>query len=524
MKRFMKRFYLLLLAALLFKAMGYAQKQPNIIFIMSDDHAMNAISSYEGRLARVAPTPNIDRIAKEGMIFENMMCTNSICTPSRAAILSGQYSQLNGVYTLKDDYQPEADNLAKQLQAAGYATAMVGKWHLHKEPQGFDYYNVLPGQGRYFDPIFKEKGKEWKDHKKGGEEYPGYVTDVTTDIALEWLDNNSSGEKPFFLMLHQKAPHGLWESAPRHDGYLKDVEIPEPESLYDNQNHGPLESKKFGTSISLRNPRRNMVDQTSSEKWPTGTIDTTGMSFQEKTHTAYQKYLKDYLRCVKAIDENVGRVLDYLDQKGLAENTIVVYTSDQGQFLGEHDYFDKRWMYEESLHMPFLIRYPKEIKAGTVNKDICLNIDFAPTFIDFAGKETPTWMQGESFRSHLNGKKPKDWRKSMYYRYWMHMSAHDNPAHYGIRTDRYKLIFFYGLPLDAKGAEKLKTQAYWEFYDLKKDPNEMNNLYNDPKFAKKINDLKKELLMLKKKYKDTDNRYPELEALRKEMWNNKPKM
>lgn len=507
-----------LVGAAMLSLTAMAQKQPNIVYIMADDHALNAISSYGGRLAELAPTPNIDRIANEGMIFTNMMCTNSICTPSRAAILSGQYSQLNGVYTLKDDYNLEADNLAKQLQTAGYTTAMVGKWHLHKEPSGFDYYNVLPGQGRYFDPVFKEIGKPWKDHKKGGEIYPGYVTDVTTDIALEWLDKNASKEKPFFLMLHQKAPHGLWESASRHAEYLKNVEIPEPESLYDNQNHGPLEGKKYGTSISLRNPRRNMVDQTSSKKWPTSTIDTTGMTYKEKTHAAYQKYLKDYLRCVKAVDENVGRVLDYLDRNGLTENTIVVYTSDQGQFLGEHDYFDKRWMYEETLHMPFLIKYPKEIEAGSVNDDICLNIDFAPTFIDFAGADKPKAMQGKSFRKNLKGKTSKSWRKAMYYRYWMNMAHHDNPAHYGIRTEAYKLIFFYGLPLGTTGAEPVEIDPYWELYDINNDPQEMNNLYGNPKYTKLTKKLKKELLKLKKEYKDTDDKYPQLEQLRQDNW------
>lgn len=509
---------LLLLLIFIISINGIAQDRPNIIFMMSDDHAVNAISCYKSRLAKVAPTPNIDRIAEEGMRFTNVMCTNSICTPSRAAILSGQYSQLNGVYTLNDDYNPEANNVAKQLQKAGYQTAMVGKWHLHKVPKGFDYYNVLPGQGLYFDPLFKEKGDTWVDHAKGGKQYEGYVTDVTTDIALEWLDKKRDKGSPFFLMLHQKAPHADFQFAERHKDYLENVEIPTPKSLWENENHGCPIGERYGSSVSQRMKRRNMVDRLSSDWWKTGKIDTSGMSYDEKTYAAYQKYTKEYLRCVKAIDENVGRVLDYLDKNDLAENTIVIYTSDQGQFLGEHDYTDKRWMYEESLHMPFLVRYPKEIKAGRVNDDICLNIDFAPTFLDFAGIDKPEQMQGRSFREILKENTPKDWRRSMYYRYWMHMAHHDNPAHYGIRTERYKLIFFYGLPLGKKGAVKKATDPYWEFYDLKKDPLEMNNLYGNRKYEKQVTELKNELLQLKKQLKDSDDKYPELAEIRKKYW------
>ncbi|MDC1105874.1 sulfatase [Prolixibacteraceae bacterium] len=497
--------------------LGKAQR-PNIIFIMSDDHATNAISCYGGRLSDVAPTPNIDRLANEGMRFNNVMCTNAICTPSRAAILSGQYSQVNGVYTLADDYDPEADNVAKQLQKAGYETAIVGKWHLHKEPKGFDYYNVLPGQGRYFDPLFKEKGDKWLDRSKGGKEYPGYVTDVTTDIALDWLKNKRDKNTPFYLMLHQKAPHASFEFATRHKNYLKGVEIPSPKSLWDNEEHGCPKGERYGSSVSQRLKRRNMVDRMSSSWWKTGCIDTTGMSYEEKTNAAYQKYLKDYLRCVKAIDENVGRLLDYLDTSGLVSNTIVVYTSDQGQFLGEHDYTDKRWMYEESLHMPFLVRYPKVVKKGSVNNDICLNIDFAPTFLDFAGVNQPDQMQGNSFRQILNGKTPKDWRRSMYYRYWMHMAHHDNPAHYGVRTDRYKLIFFYGLPLEKRGAVSKPTEPYWELYDLKKDPLEMNNIYGHKRYRKVVYKLKKELLQLKQKYKELDEDLSEMVDVTTNNW------
>jgi len=521
-----KTYCLFLVFCALFCSKGITQnttinsqdQRPNILFIMSDDHASNAISAYGSRLATIAPTPNIDRIAKEGILMKSVFVTNSICTPSRAAILSGQYSHVNGVNTLKDDFNNQSNHLGKLMKNAGYTTAMIGKWHLHTEPTGFDYYNVLPGQGLYNNPVLKEKGKPWKDHKEGGEINEGYVTDVITDQSIKWLDNRDK-TKPFFLMSHHKAPHGLWQFAKRHAHLFDGIDIPEPESLYNNENHGPLEGKRHGSSISDRTPKRSMLYQVTNKKWPTGIIDTLGMTKKEKIHAAYQKYLKDYLKTAAAIDENVGRMLKYLDDNGLTENTIIVYTSDQGQFLGEHDYFDKRWMYEESLRMPFVVRYPKKIKPKQVNNDIILNIDFAPTFLDFAGVETPDSMQGRSFKSNLLKDTPADWRTSMYYRYWMHLSAHYNPGHFGIRTKDYKLIFFYGLPLDAKGAFKEKTTPVWEFYDLKNDPNEMNNVYNQPEYQGVIKKLKKELKEKRKSLKDTDEQYPELIKVIDENWN-----
>jgi len=476
---------------------GIRKKQPNILFIMSDDHAATAISSYGGLLKDVAKTINIDRLAREGMRVDNCFCTNSICTPSRACILTGKYSHLNGVYTLGDDFNREQQNVAKLLQQAGYETAIVGKWHLHTEPSGFDYYNVLPGQGRYHNPLLKEMGKPWQDHSKGGVEYQGYVTDVITDISLKWLDERKS-DKPFFLMCHHKAPHGLWEYPKRYEHLYDGVKIPEPESLWDDRSDRSIGSRYYGSSLSTWNKIRNLVSRMENDQWPTGRFETKGMSEKEKTKAAYQKYLKDYLRCVAAIDENVGRVLNYLDENGLRENTIVIYTSDQGIFLGERDIIDKRWMYEESLRMPFIIRYPKEIKSGKINDDIIINADFAPTFLDYAGAKIPDDMQGKSFRKNLKGRTPKDWRQSMYYRYWMHRAHHDVPAHYGVRTKKYKLIFFYGLPLDANGARNAPTPSGWELYDLKKDPQELQNVYGDPKYARIVEELKTELFRLKK--------------------------
>ena len=485
------------------------QQRPNILFIMSDDHAANAISCYGGRLSEVAKTPNIDRLAEEGMRLDNVFCTNSICTPSRACILTGQYSHLNGVYTLADTFDPGRSNVAKLLGAAGYQTAVIGKWHLKSQPSGFDYWNVLPGQGRYHDPVLEEIGT-------GSKSYRGHATDVITDLTLEWLTRRDK-ERPFFLLCHHKAPHGLWECAARHAHLYEDVEIPEPASLWEDKSHRSAGSREHGSTISPRSAR-SMVSRTASPQWPTGRLDITGMDQRQQTRAAYQKYLKDYLRCVAGIDESVGRLLDYLDRQGLAGSTIVIYTSDQGQLLGEHDYYDKRWMYEESLRMPLLVRYAGQIRPGSVNRDVITNADFAPTFLDYAGLPTPPKMQGRSFRANLAGNTPADWPRSMYYRYWMHMAHHANPAHYGVRTGRFKLIFFYGLPLDAKGAVDQPTEPGWELYDLENDPNELNNVYNDPAYAGTVKKLKTELLRLKEKLGDTDEKYPQLMKLRQEHW------
>jgi len=483
-------------------------KSPNILFIMSDDHAAHAISCYGGRLAQIMKTPNIDRISSEGIRLENCFVTNSICTPSRASILTGQYSQLNGVYTLDDDFDRNQENVAKLLQQSGYQTAIIGKWHLYTEPSGFDYWNVLPGQGQYNNPPLKEKGKPWEYGGRGGEIHEGYVTDIITDLSLDWLKNRNKN-KPFFLMCHHKAPHDKWEYAKRHKDLFQDIVIPEPTNLWEDKAHRSPGSREYGGTISSHNKYRSLVNEMEAKNWPTGQLDTVGMNEEEKTRAAYQKYLKDYLRCVAAIDENVGRLLDYLNEEGLTEDTIVIYTSDQGMFLGEHDYWDKRWIFEESLRMPFLMRYPRQIKSGTVNDDIILNVDFAPTFLDYARKPTPSYMQGKSFYTNVAGSTPSDWRKSMYYRYWMHRAHLDVPAHYGIRTKRYKLIFFYGLPLDAKGAKKEPTPPGWELYDLEKDPQEMKNVYNDPTYANVAKQLKTELLRLKKNLDDIDEKYPE---------------
>ena len=520
--------------------------KPNILYIMADDHTWQAIGSYGSHLKEVCPTENIDRLASEGMLFKNVYCTNSICTPSRASILSGQYSHKNGLMTLVDtwdrDHQP---NLAVELQKAGYQTAIIGKWHLHSEPMGFDYYKVLPGQGLYFNPLLKEKGKPWQDHNDGGEVYEGHSSDVIGNDTLKWLSEQRDTQKPFFLMCHFKAPHGIWENAPRFDTLYADVDIPEPHSLFEDKSDRSDGSRDYGSTLGPTNPIRNRVARMQNDFWPGGPLDITGMDEKEQTRAAYQRYLKDYLRCVAGVDENVGRILEYLKTHGLEDDTLVIYTGDQGMMLGEHDHVDKRWAFEESMRMPFIARFPKEIEANSINKDIINNVDFAPTILDYAGLKAPKAMQGRSFRKNLAGETPSNWRQSTYYRYWMHRAHHDIPAHYALRTQRYKLIFYYGLALHPRmdeiwafgpgeeiteanlhqvsswGAVKPEaTPARLELFDMEKDPYEQNNVYDDPAYANVREELKAQLLELKRDVGDLDTAYPELMQRRESAWRN----
>ena len=491
--------------------MAEQKSLPNILFMMSDDHAAPAISAYDSFLSGVVETPNMDRLANEGMRFDNCFCTNSICTPSRAVILTGKHSHENGVLTLSDSFDGSQQTFAKLLQEAGYHTGVVGKWHLKTQPTGFDYYNVLPGQGLYFDPLLREKGKPWDKP----ETREGYVTDVTTDIALSFL-NGRPKDKPFCLLYHHKAPHDMWEYDDKHARMFEDDDIPEPYNLFDDyQNRG--EAIKRATQI-MDMEEAIFLHPTQGDQFSDVRAKIGHLPPEERKRKAYQYFIKAYLRCVSSIDDNVGRLLDYLDETGLADNTIVMYTSDQGVFLGEHGLFDKRFMYEESIRMPFLVRYPKEIRPGSVNSDIALNLDFAETFLDYAGVPIPEDMQGRSIRPLLNGETPSNWRTSMYYRYWMHRPHFDVAAHYGIRTEDYKLIFYYGLPLDAAGAVDAPTPPEWELFDLKKDPNEMNSVYDDPAYADVVKELKSELLRLKEEAGDKDERYPELMEARKNHW------
>ena len=495
--------------------------RPNIIYIMSDDHSAKAISAYGSRLASVMKTPNLDRLAHEGILLNNCFVTNSICTPSRATILTGKYSHKNGVRTLKDHLSTDNKTVAHYLGDAGYETAIIGKWHLHVEPQGFDHWQVLPSQGLYFNPEFKTKGLDTNTpyKKRKMKKYNGYVTDVITDLSLDWLKNRKDN-KPFALMMQHKAPHALWEYNPKYEHLLDGKTIPEPETLFEDKSHRAPETITKENNLVRLGKRMSGQMRISTvhdyKEWPTGKLNVEGMSKKEMVSATYQKYLKDYLRTVASVDESVGRILDYLEETGLAENTIVIYTSDQGMFLGEHQYLDKRWIFEESIKMPFLVRWPKALDNGKQVDEFVTNVDFAPTLLDMAGVTAPKDMQGKSFLPLLKGDSISNWQQSVYYRYWMHRDM--TPAHFGIRTNKYKLIFYYGLNLDTNSFGHPESEPAWELYDLEKDPNEMNNVYNDEAYKDIVRALKKELLEKRTQIGDTDQQYPELlERFHKEL-------
>jgi len=437
---------------------------------MSDDHSADAISAYGSKINK---TPNIDRIGKEGMILENCFATNALCAPSRATILTSKYSHLNGTRTHQSPpFDGSQLTYPKVLQKLGYQTAIVGKWHLKSEPTGFDYWNILPGQGAYHDPDMIELGKR-KKHK-------GYVTDLITDFSIDYLEKRDK-EKPFLLVVHHKASHRSWEPDAKHADMYKDVEFPHPPTFNDDYT-----SRAYGAKAAELRILGNMVRSDVKAKPPKGLADA------ELKNWYYQRFIKDYLRCIASMDDNIGRLMDYLKKSELMENTIVIYTSDQGFFLGDHGWFDKRFMYEESFRMPFLIRYPKEIKAGTRSDAIVTNLDFAPTILDYAGADIPEEMQGGSFRKILAGNTPEDWQDSMYYHYYEYPTPGGlyTPRHYGIRGSRYKLIRYY-FPQDE-----------WEFFDLEKDPHEMKSVYSVPDYADEVAEMKKQLQALRVKYKD----------------------
>lgn len=486
---------LLLIAGLLPLASAFAQtSRPNILFIMSDDHAAHAISAYGSKINQ---TPNLDRLAREGMRFNNCFAVNSICAPSRATILTGKYSHINGV-TVFNEFNGSQWTVAKALQKAGYHTAMIGKWHLKSDPTGFDYWNVLPGQGLYHDPAFIEMGTRKK--------IPGYATDIITDLTIEHLKQRPK-DKPFFLMSHHKAPHRAWEPDAKHAHMFDGVDIPEPES-FDDDYATRSDAAREATMRIDRDLTRNDLKLTPPaglmgaelQKWRSGTDQELEVVENGKTNQLsgralkkwkYQRYIKDYLRCIASVDDNIGRLLDYLDQSGLATNTIVIYTSDQGFFLGDHNWFDKRFMYEESIRMPFLVRYPPAIKPGSVNDAMILNVDFAPTFLEFAGQAVPAEVQGRSLKPLFAGPTPADWRQVWYYRYYHYPGDHQVQPHYGVRTERHKLIYFNRID-------------QWELFDLKTDPRELKNLVNDPQHARLVAELKSEMMRLRKELDDHD--------------------
>lgn len=487
---------LLVLAELPSRAAEHAR--PNILFIFSDDHAQHAISAYG---SKVNQTPHIDRLARDGVRFTHSFVTNSICTPSRATLLTGQYSHLNGVPVF-NRFDGSRDNVAKHLQTAGYHTGIIGKWHLGSDPTGFDRWIVLPGQGSYWNPVFLVQGRKLT--------IEGHCTDITTELGLEWLKTRPQ-DKPFFLMLHQKAPHRAWEPDERNKALFKDKVFPEPDTLWDDYATRPAalpanqqtiardlsrRDLKLEPPDDLKGPARNQwlgqkpmqLDVTQ----PDGTKKT--LSGKELVRWKYQRYMQDYLACVQGVDDGVGKVLDYLEQAGLAKNTIVIYSADNGWYLGDLGLYDKRFMYEPGLHVPLLARGPG-IKAGHVATQFVGNIDLAPTFLDLAGLPVPAFMQGRSFAPLLRGEAPADWRTRFYYRYY-HDPGHCNTAaHYGVRTATHKLIYYW------------KKDAY-ELFDLTKDPTEQHNLLFDqaeakkPEIAARFEELKAEMFRLQKEYKD----------------------
>lgn len=511
-----KPFLIFLLASITF---GYScQKQPerpNIIFIMSDDHAFQAISAYGSVLNK---TPNIDRLAQEGMIFQNAFVTNSICAPCRAVILTGKYSHLNGVLDNVLAFDTAQVTFPKLLRKAGYQTAMIGKWHLKSEPNGFDFWKVLPGQGNYYNPDFRTP--------EGMEQVEGYVTDIITDVALDWLKNGRDPDKPFMMMYHHKAPHREWWPGPDHLKKYDGVTFPEPPTLFDDySNRGSAAREQEMTILYHMNPGSDLKIKPDdadtilqSDPW---TINAYKWNYRRMTDEQrrqwdeaydpmveefmnnppegdellkwkYQRYMHDYLACIASVDDNVGRLLDYLDETGLADNTIVVYTSDQGFYLGEHGWFDKRFMYEESHRTPLIVRWPGKTEPGSVCEEMVLNLDFAETFLDVAGASIPEPMQGQSIVPLLTGETPDTWRDAIYYHYYEYPAVHMVKRHYGIRTERYKLIHFY-YDIDE-----------WELYDLQEDPHEMNNLYGKEGYDEITADLKTRLEELRNQYGDSE--------------------
>lgn len=472
-----------------FSAKGKAR--PNIVFIFTDDHASHAISAY-GSL--INHTPNIDRIANEGVRFDNCFCTNSICAPSRAVIQTGKHSHLNGVPTNRESFDGSQQTFPKLLQQSGYQTAMIGKWHLKSEPTGFDFWNVLIGQGPYYNPPMRTP--------QGTVNHTGYTTDIITDIALNWMQEQRDPDKPFMAMIQHKAPHRNWQPGPKYLNKYDDVDIYEPDNLFDDYENRTRAAKTQEMTVErhltpndlkLTQPRNLTPEQLDAWNAAYGPkneeFEKMNLKGKDLVRWKYQRYIKDYLRCIASVDENIGRVLEYLDESGLAENTLVIYSSDQGFYLGDHGWFDKRWMYEESLRMPLVARWPGKIKRGTVNRDLVQNLDFAETFLDVAGVSIPGDMQGESLKPILQGETPDDWRDAIYYHYHEFPAEHQVQRHYGIRTQRYKLIHYYLID-------------EWELFDLEKDPREMKSVYGKKDYKVIGDHLKKELYRLQQKYQD----------------------
>ena len=484
--------------------------RPNIVFVFSDDHACHAIGAYNGWLKSVNPTPNIDRLAKQGMLFQNSFCTNSICGPSRAVIQTGKFSHLNGFMTNGNKFDASQQTFPKLMQKAGYATAIIGKWHLKSTPQGFDYWDVLQGQGEYYNPVLMKK--------EGKRTVEGYCTDIVTDLAIDWLKENKDSDRPFMLMCQHKAPHRCWMPPLRHLDLYNDIDIPVSPTLFDDQKdnakcvlveemeidrHMNMANDLFAPQSTVTRPptdesgTKNLLKMTPEQlaAWNKGyeaenqALVDANLSGKELIRWKYNRYVKNYLRCVRGVDDSVGQLMSYLEESELRKNTILIYCSDQGFYLGDHGWYDKRFMYEASLKMPLIVSWPGVTKEGSVNKNLVQNIDYAETFLEIAGAEIPTDMQGKSMVPLLKGEPADDWRDAIYYHYYQFPSVHMVARHYGVRNDRYKLIHFYQFD-------------EWELYDLEKDPDELVNQYASPEYAKITAGLKVRLTELRKQYKD----------------------
>ncbi len=505
-------------------------ERPNILFVFSDDHAPHAIGAYGGWLESVNPTPEIDRLASQGMLFRNSFCTNSICGPSRAVILTGLHSHRNGFMMNGNRFDGSQRTFPKLLRKAGYETAMIGKWHLTSDPQGFDYWDVLPGQGDYYNPVLI--------NAEGRRRVEGYCTDIVTDLAIEWMEGRRESEKPFLLMCQHKAPHRNWMPALRHLDLYDDVELPEAPTLFDRwtDNASPARHQEMDVADTLnlvydlfldpwegwdpkagraldssgfRNLRKMTPDQRAA--WDAGFAEENaaffeaGLEGEALVRWKYQRYLKNYLRSVRGVDESVGRLTAWLEESGLADNTVVVYSSDQGFFLGDHGWFDKRWMYEESLAMPLIVKWPGVTRPGSVNVDLVQNLDYAETFLEMAGVEAPDDMQGRSLVPLLKEEASEDWRDAIYYHYHGFPAVHMVARHYGIRTERYKLIHFYQFD-------------EWELYDLQEDPDELTNQYANPEYRDVVSSLAVRLGELRARYGDDTDVRPMSGEWREEVW------
>jgi arylsulfatase A-like enzyme len=473
------------------RASARNERRPNILFIFSDDHAFQAISAY-GDARKLIETPNIDRLAREGMRFDRFLVTNSICGPSRATVLTGKYSHANGFFNNTNSrFDGSQTTFPKLLQAAGYQTALFGKWHLVTDPAGFDEWQILPGQGVYYNPPMIAVGRKVL--------HQGYVTDIITELSLEWLRKRDR-TRPFLLMCHHKAPHRPWEPALRHLGYDRDRGYPEPPTLFDDyagrgkaEHAQDMTIARTLTEKDLKLVAPAELTQEERRVWnsyyePRNAAFRAGsLQGKDLVRWKYNRYLHDYLGCVRGVDESVGRLLSTLDEEGLAGNTIVVYASDQGFYLGEHGWFDKRWIFEESLRAPFLIRWPLVVKPGSRSDRIVSNLDVAETFLEAAGLPIPAEMQGRSLLPLLRGHTPADWRTSFYYHYYEYPGPHNVRRHYGVVTDRYKLVHFYGTDVNE-----------WELFDKKSDPHELKSVFGQTDHGSAERELKNELERLRR--------------------------